>query len=141
MGASTQAAVARWHGVSKKTVTIWKQQGRLVLVGALVDVAASDARLQDSEHGRFLRFAVPIPLPADPYSQGATDAALAMLYEAPAAAAGLAVGAGPSIPAAFALYAALGAGLALHLGDALAAIGANQDPETRHARLRHSSRQ
>ena len=124
MAPTTQAAFARRHGVSKKTVTVWKQQGRLVLVGSLVDVAASDARLQGSGHGRFRRSAASIPLPPDPYSQGATEAALAMLYEAPAAAASLAVGAGASIPAAFALYAALSAALALHLGDVLAAMGA-----------------
>ena len=124
MAPTTQAAFARRHGVSKKTVTVWKQQGRLVLVGSLVDVAASDARLQGSGHGRFRRSAASIPLPPDPYSQGATDAALAMLYEAPAAAASLAVGAGASIPAAFALYAALSAGLALHLGELMAALGA-----------------
>ena len=124
MEATTQSAFARAHGVSRKTATVWKQQGRLVLVGSLVDVAASDARLQGSGHGRFRRSAASIPLPPDPYSQGATDAALAMLYEAPAAAASLAVGAGASIPAAFALYAALSAGLALHLGELMAAIGA-----------------
>ena len=39
-------------------------------------------------------------------------------------AASLAVAAGASIPVAFALYAALSAGLALHLGDVLAAMGA-----------------
>ena len=124
MAPTTQAAFARRHGVSKKTVTVWKQQGRLVLVGSLVDVAASDARLKASGHGRFRRSAAPIPPPADPYGQGATGAALAMLYEAPAAAASLAVGAGASIPAAFALYAALSAGLALHVGDVLAVMGA-----------------
>ena len=61
MEATTQAAFARRHGVSRKTVTVWKQQGRLVLVGSLVDVAASDARLQGSGHGRFHRSAAPIP--------------------------------------------------------------------------------
>ena len=124
MAPTTQAAFARRHGVSKKTVTIWKRQGRVVMVGSLVDVGASDALLQGSGHGRFRRSAAPIPLPPDPYSQGATDAALAMLYEAPAAAASLAVGAGASIPAAFALYAALSAAMALYVGDLLAAMGA-----------------
>ena len=124
MAPTTQAAFARRHGVSKKTVTIWKRQGRVVMVGSLVDVAATDALLQGSGHGRFRRSAAPIPLPPDPYSIGATDAALAMLYEAPALAASLAVDAGASIPAAFALYAALSAGLALHLGELMAALGA-----------------
>ena len=124
MEAVTQTAFARTHAVSKKTVTIWKRQGRIVMVGALVDAVASDALLEGSGHGRFRRSPAPLPRLVDPFSQGATDAALAMLYEAPAAAASLAVGAGASIPAAFALYAALSTAMVLHLGDVLAAMGA-----------------
>jgi hypothetical protein len=42
----SQAEFARLRGVSRKTVTLWKGQGRLVLTAdGLVDVAASDAML------------------------------------------------------------------------------------------------
>ena len=43
-----QAEYARHRGVSRKTVTGWKQKGRIVLTDAgLVDVVASDARLDE----------------------------------------------------------------------------------------------
>ena len=48
-----QADFARLHGVSKKTVTIWKQQSRLVMVGSLVDVENSDRLLRAARFGRF----------------------------------------------------------------------------------------
>lgn len=42
----SQAEFARLHGVSKKTVTMWKQAGRLVLgAGGLVDVERSNELL------------------------------------------------------------------------------------------------
>ena len=41
----SQAEYARLRGVSKKTVTKWKQEGKLVLAGDGIDVAASDAYL------------------------------------------------------------------------------------------------
>jgi len=42
----SQAEFARLRGVSRKTVTLWKGQGRLTLTAdGLVDVAASDAML------------------------------------------------------------------------------------------------
>jgi hypothetical protein len=41
----TQAEFARRRGVSRKTVTKWKQAGKLVMQGELVDVEASEARL------------------------------------------------------------------------------------------------
>ena len=41
----TQAEYARRHGVARKTVTQWKQDGWIVTVDGRVDVEASDARL------------------------------------------------------------------------------------------------
>ncbi|MGI4849357.1 MAG: hypothetical protein ACRYGK_14630 [Janthinobacterium lividum] len=41
----SQAEYARIRGVSKKTVTQWKQEGKLVMVDGSVDVDASDAYL------------------------------------------------------------------------------------------------
>ena len=49
----SQAEFARQHGVTRKTVTKWKAEGRLVLVGGEVDVAATDARLLDAGLGKF----------------------------------------------------------------------------------------
>jgi phage terminase small subunit/phage terminase Nu1 subunit (DNA packaging protein) len=49
----SQAEFARAHGVSRKTVTKWKAEGRLVLAGGEVDVAATDARLFAAGLGRF----------------------------------------------------------------------------------------
>jgi len=44
----SQAEYARHRGVSRKTVTIWKGEGRLVFgAGGKVDVEASDARLDE----------------------------------------------------------------------------------------------
>lgn len=48
-----QADYAREHGVSGKTVTMWKQRGYLTMDGALVDANASDRRLAELELGRF----------------------------------------------------------------------------------------
>jgi len=42
----SQAEYARLRGVSKKTVTQWKQEGKIVLADGGVDVEPSDARLQ-----------------------------------------------------------------------------------------------
>lgn len=48
MLAVSQAEFARMRDVSKKTVTVWKQQGRLVLTeDGLVDVGASDKSLAE----------------------------------------------------------------------------------------------
>lgn len=41
----TQAEYSRYRGVSKKTVTIWKQQGRIKLINGFVDVVASNKML------------------------------------------------------------------------------------------------
>lgn len=41
-----QAAFAALHGVSRKTVTMWKQRGWLVFQGKEVDVAASNALIK-----------------------------------------------------------------------------------------------
>lgn len=49
----SQAEYARHRGVSKKTVTVWKQEGRLCWVSDKIDSDASDKRLADS--GRFLQ--------------------------------------------------------------------------------------
>lgn len=48
-----QTEYADRHGVSRKTVTKWKQDGHLVLQGNLVDAEASDERLRRAELGRF----------------------------------------------------------------------------------------
>jgi hypothetical protein len=41
----TQAEFARANGVSRKTVTQWKREGRIVLQGNMIDVKASHLRL------------------------------------------------------------------------------------------------
>ncbi|ASD87100.1 hypothetical protein LB105_000843 [Salmonella enterica] len=41
-----QAEFARRHGVSRKTVTQWKERGWLVMNGREIDVSASDAMLE-----------------------------------------------------------------------------------------------
>ena len=52
MASVTQAEFARLKGVSRKTVTGWKQQGRLVMAGDLVDVDASQALLLGASSAR-----------------------------------------------------------------------------------------
>jgi len=49
----SQAQFAARHGVSRKTVTIWKRQGYLVLEGNKVDVEKSDHSLRDCGKGNF----------------------------------------------------------------------------------------
>ena len=49
----SQAEFARQHGVSRKTVTQWKADGRLVLQDGQVDVEGSDALLRDAGLGRY----------------------------------------------------------------------------------------
>ena len=39
----SQAAFARMHEVSRKTVTVWKASGLIVMSGNVVDVEASNA--------------------------------------------------------------------------------------------------
>ena len=48
----SQAEFARMKGVSRKTVTEWKAEKRLVFAGKLVDVAASQASLLRYSSGR-----------------------------------------------------------------------------------------
>src|SRR5579859_6990272 len=48
----TQADFARIHGVSRKTVTRWKSEGRIVMAGDLVDVEASNASLDSQGRSR-----------------------------------------------------------------------------------------
>jgi len=42
------AAVARALGLSRKTMTVWKQRGTLVMAGNMVDLAATSAKLQQT---------------------------------------------------------------------------------------------
>lgn len=46
--AVTQAEFAALMNVSKKTVTVWKQDGRLVMSGSKVDVEASRRRIEQT---------------------------------------------------------------------------------------------
>ena len=48
----SQAAFARMHAVSRKTVTVWKASGLIVMSGNAVDVEASNARLARYRPGR-----------------------------------------------------------------------------------------
>lgn len=48
----TQAAFARLKGVSRKTVTQWKGEGRIVMVDDLVDVKASQKKLEANTRPR-----------------------------------------------------------------------------------------
>ncbi len=41
-----QSDFARLHGVSRKTVTMWKSRGWLIMSGDDIDVAASNAQLE-----------------------------------------------------------------------------------------------
>lgn len=51
MATATQADFARLKSVSRATVTNWKRQGRIVMIGDLVDVEASQNRLlRNSSH-------------------------------------------------------------------------------------------
>jgi hypothetical protein len=43
---ASQAAIARALGLSRKTMTVWKQSGYLVMAGDLVDLAATAAQLR-----------------------------------------------------------------------------------------------
>lgn len=47
------ADFAKLHGVSKKTVAIWRQQGQIVMDGPLVDAGQSDPLLRDARLGRY----------------------------------------------------------------------------------------
>jgi hypothetical protein len=49
---ATQAEFARLHSVSRKTVTKWKSEGRIVMAGDLVDVEASNASLESQNRSR-----------------------------------------------------------------------------------------
>lgn len=49
----SQAKYAELQGVSRKTVTLWKEDGYLSMAGKLVDVKASDKKLKSCELGRF----------------------------------------------------------------------------------------
>lgn len=53
MPLESQAEFAAYHGVSRKTVTQWKSEGRLAMVGSKVDREASDVLLSDARLGRF----------------------------------------------------------------------------------------
>jgi len=45
----TQAEYARHRKVKRQTIFIWKKQKRIVMVGRMVDVVASDKRLAETE--------------------------------------------------------------------------------------------
>lgn len=63
----TQARYAELHGVSRKTVTVWKAEGRLVLdARGFVEVEQSDAGLKDAVLGRYGRAARDPTVSADP---------------------------------------------------------------------------
>jgi hypothetical protein len=64
----TQAEFARRRGVSRKTVTKWKQAGKLVMQGELVDVEASEARLAHTARAD----AAPTPKAQEPAAAPAT---------------------------------------------------------------------
>lgn len=49
----TQAQFATLHGVSRKTVTVWKTAGHLVMIDGKVDAERSDAALKAAGIGRF----------------------------------------------------------------------------------------
>jgi chromosomal replication initiation ATPase DnaA len=53
MGLLSVSAYAATHGASKQAAAKWKARGLLVLSGALVDVAASDAKMKTAAMGRF----------------------------------------------------------------------------------------
>lgn len=65
MALVTQADYAKQHGVSRKTVTKWKDASYLVLSGGKVDVEATDAVLKDRRLGRFGRDGKSVTAPAD----------------------------------------------------------------------------
>ena len=70
MAQVTQADLARLYGVSRKTVTKWKAEGRLVLSGEFVDLEETRARLAQSATRRTKRVTLPVSgkgqaLPAD----------------------------------------------------------------------------
>ncbi|GAA0595575.1 hypothetical protein [Caenispirillum bisanense] len=53
MALMSQADFSRRHGVSRKTVTQWKEAGYLTLAGGKVDVEASEATLAARRLGRY----------------------------------------------------------------------------------------
>ena len=53
MGLISVSAYAATHGASKQAAAKWKARGLLVFSGALVDVAASDAKMKMAAMGRF----------------------------------------------------------------------------------------
>lgn len=53
MGLVSVSAYAATHGATKQAAAKWKSRGALVMSGALVDVAASDAKMRAAGLGRF----------------------------------------------------------------------------------------
>jgi hypothetical protein len=45
-----QSDFAKLHNVSRKTVTMWKSRGWLIMSGDDIDVAASNAQLKNTEN-------------------------------------------------------------------------------------------
>jgi hypothetical protein len=58
----SQAAFARMHGVSRKTVTVWKTSGLIVMSGDSVDVESSNARLKRFRSGRHQKARAPVSI-------------------------------------------------------------------------------
>jgi hypothetical protein len=123
--AMSQTAYATHRDVSRKTVTVWKQQGLLVFTtGGLIDVAATDAILNarpERYRGGVTSAAsvtscnaggnqVTKPWPPaysllnnieDPFNQGAAAFALQLFYHMDGLASALAISAGASCKVAF----------------------------------------
>ena len=71
----SQAEFARLKGVSRKTVTQWKNQGRLVVCDGLVDVEATQAQLQNAAGSKAIGQAAPVtPRVTTPVTQVTPDA-------------------------------------------------------------------
>ena len=58
----SQAAFARMHEVSRKTITVWKASGLIVMSGNAVDVEASNARLKRFRSGRHQKARAPVSI-------------------------------------------------------------------------------
>lgn len=56
----SQADFARRKGVTRKTVTAWKREGRLVIVNGNIDVAASQRKLEDGSSHRATKARAPV---------------------------------------------------------------------------------
>ncbi|CCG06706.1 hypothetical protein [Pararhodospirillum photometricum] len=70
----SQAEFARLHGVSRKTVTLWKTAGYLAVSEGQVDIEASDKALAERRLGRFKDVTAPVtPGNASPHVTRAVE--------------------------------------------------------------------